>query len=127
MNFSEGVVCDLDSANNMSLQAFNRFRRRKDVCSPPKAGETSLPGDLNDKDDLGFHEFIKENPLAEVQPNPYPIDEGVCPPAIFGRSNIPVCEEIGYTVIEAEPGHNYFNLLDVYIRTSSLNGSVFRF
>lgn len=127
MKFNEALDCDLDTANDKSLQVYVRFRRRKDICSPPKTGETSSPENSNDKDDLGFNEFMRENSLVEVQPKAYPIDEDICPPAIFGRSNIPVCEEVGYTVVEAEPRYSFFNLLDVYIRTSSLNDNITEF
>lgn len=127
MDFGEGHECEIDTANDKSLGLLNRVGRRKDVCSPPKRDETMLPGDSDDKDDLGFHEFLQANPSFENKPSTYPIDEGICPPAIFGRSNIPVCEEIGYTVVSADPGHNYFNLVDVYIRTSSFNENITRF
>ena len=126
MNFGKGFECNIDAVNDKSLQFLNRFRRRNNVCSPPKTGETILPGGSNDNDDLGFYEFLRDNPSLKNQPSTYPVDEGVCPPAIFGRSNIPVCEEIGYTVVRAEPGHNYYNLVDVYIRMSSPNDSVTR-
>lgn len=127
MNFGEGLECNIDGVTDKSLQFFDRFGRRDDVCSLPKTDETILPGGSDDKDDLGFHEFLRDNPSLKNQPSTYPTDEGVCPPAIFGRSNIPVCEEIGYTVVKAEPGHNYYNLVDVYIRMSSSNDSVTRF
>ena len=127
IKLAEGLDCDLDAANDKLLQVFDRFRRRQDVCSSPKTGETSLPGNSNDRDDLGFHEFIKDNPGIGSQLGIYTVNEGVCPEVIFGRSTTPVCEEVGYTIVEAEPGHNFFNLLDLYIRTSSLSGNRARF